>query len=91
MSYNKNQEAIDKYYQDNYDRLREEFVDYLVEEGGYSRFVAEESNDWFDEWLEKDYLNMCKFALYTGLRLEEVLSIKKENIKSQYFFNTINH
>jgi hypothetical protein len=45
MSYNKNQEAIDKYYQDNYDRLREEFVDYLVEEGGYSRFVAEESND----------------------------------------------
>ena len=60
MSYNKNQEAIDKYYQDNYDRLREEFVDYLVEEGGYSRFVAEESNDWFDEWLEKDFTEYMK-------------------------------
>mgnify|MGYP003562867909 CR=1 len=71
MSYNKNQEAIDKYYQDNYDRLREEFVDYLVEEGGYSRFVAEESNDWFDEWLEKDYLNTLNY-----------LSPKSDNGKS---------
>lgn len=41
------------------------------------------------EIIEKDYLNMCKFALYTGLRLEEVLSIKKENIKDNLIHVTL--
>ena len=35
----------------------------------------------FSSDMEKPYLNMCRIALYTGLRVEEVLSIKKDNIK----------
>lgn len=46
---------IDKFYEENYDTLRKDFEDYLVEEADYPRLVAEESNDWFAEWLEKEY------------------------------------
>ncbi len=35
----------------------------------------------FNSNLEKEYKNMFKFGLYTGLRIEEVLSIKKMNVK----------
>jgi len=35
----------------------------------------------FKSNIEQDYLNMCKVALYAGLRIEEVLSIKKEDIQ----------
>ena len=41
------------------------------------------------EIIEKDYLNMCKFAIYTGLRLEEILSIKKEDIKDNFIHVTL--
>ena len=36
--------------------------------------------------IESDYINMYKVALYCGLRLEEVLSIKKENIKDNFIY-----
>jgi len=35
----------------------------------------------FNSDIEKEYLNMCKIALYTGLRVEELLTLKKEDIK----------
>ncbi len=39
--------------------------------------------------IEKEYLNMCKFALYTGLRLAEILSIKKTDIKDSFINLTL--
>ena len=44
-------------------------------------YTQEELDKIFSSEIEKDYLNMCKFAIYTGLRIEEILSIKKEDIK----------
>jgi len=40
----------------------------------------------FNSDMEKPYLNMCRIALYCGLRIEEVLSIKKENIKDNLIY-----
>ena len=40
----------------------------------------------FESDMEKPYLNMCRIALYCGLRIEEVLSIKKENIKDNLIY-----
>ena len=34
--------------------------------------------------MEIDYINMCKVALYCGLRISEVLSIKKEDIQDGF-------
>jgi len=44
-------------------------------------YTSEELDKIFSSNMDKEYLNMCKVALYSGLRIEEVLSIKKENIK----------
>ena len=48
--------TLEKYLEENYDTLRKEYEDHLVEEWGYSRLSAQESNDGWEEWLEKDYL-----------------------------------
>ncbi len=44
-------------------------------------YTSEELDKIFSSNMDKVYLNMCRVALYSGLRIEEVLSIKKENIK----------
>ena len=44
-------------------------------------YTKQELEQIFTSNLEIDYLNMCKVALYSGLRIEEVLSLKKEDIK----------
>jgi len=44
-------------------------------------YTQEELENIFNSNIEKNYLNMCKIALYTGLRLEELLTLKKEDIK----------
>ena len=44
-------------------------------------YTMQELESIFTSDLEQDFKNMCKVALYTGLRIEEVLSIKKEDIK----------
>lgn len=44
-------------------------------------YLKEDLDNIFNSKIEKIYLNMCKFSLYTGLRIEEVLSIKKEDIQ----------
>ena len=48
--------TLEKYLEENYDTLRKEYEDHLVDSGRYSRASAEESNDGWEEWLEKDYL-----------------------------------
>ena len=40
--------------------------------------------------MEKEYINLCKFSLYCGLRIEEVLSIKKKNIKDNLIYIDLN-
>jgi len=42
----------------------------------------------FESKMEKVYLDLCKFTIYTGLRLEEVLSIKKEDIQDNFIHVT---
>jgi len=49
-------------------------------------YSEEELQEIFNSDIEKEYLNMCKVALYTGFRIEEVLSIKKENIKDNLIY-----
>ena len=44
-------------------------------------YTGEELDRIFSSNMGKEYLNMCRVALYSGLRIEEVLSIKKKNIK----------
>ena len=44
-------------------------------------YSNEELTQIFNSNMDKEYLNMCRVALYSGLRIEEVLSIKKKNIK----------
>lgn len=39
-------------------------------------FTEEELKTIFNSKMDLDYINMCKVSLYTGLRVEEVLSIK---------------
>ena len=42
------------------DGLRDRFEDYLVDECWYSTYVAEESDDWRDEWIE-EYAIYCEW------------------------------
>jgi len=58
----------------------------LMEEKGTNKeeYSKKDLDLIFSSDMEKPYLNMCKVALYTGLRIEEVLSIKKENIKDNF-------
>jgi integrase len=44
-------------------------------------YTPQELESIFNSDLEKEYINMCKFAIYTGLRIQEILSIKKSEIK----------
>ena len=37
------------------DGLRDRFEDFLVDECWYSTYVAEESDDWRDEWIDEEY------------------------------------
>ncbi|AOO63826.1 tyrosine-type recombinase/integrase [Sulfurospirillum halorespirans] len=50
------------------------------EESEKIEYSQEDIDKIFNSKMEKVYLNMCKFTIYTGLRLEEVLSVKKEDI-----------
>ena len=49
-------------------------------------YSEKELNLIFNSDMEKSYLNMCRIALYCGLRIEEVLSIKKENIQDNIIY-----
>lgn len=49
-------------------------------------FSSEDLDNIFSSAIEIDYINMCKVALYCGLRIEEVLSIKKENITENFIY-----
>ncbi|MEA2017250.1 MAG: tyrosine-type recombinase/integrase [Campylobacterota bacterium] len=53
-------------------------------------FTEEELKTIFKSDMDKEYINMCKISLYTGLRIEEVLSIKKENIKDNLIHIDLN-
>jgi len=50
------------------------------EESEKIEYSSEDLNKIFNSKMEKVYFNLCKFTIYTGLRLEEVLSVKKEDI-----------
>jgi integrase len=52
-----------------------------TKETNKKEYTSEELSTIFNSDIDKEYKNMCKVALYAGLRIEEVLSIKKENIK----------
>lgn len=45
----------DQWINNNYSKLRKDFEDELVHEWGYLRFVAENCNDWRDEFVDKEY------------------------------------
>lgn len=49
--------TIEQYVEENYSELRSEFVEFLVSECGYSRHVAEESDDGFDARVLESYNN----------------------------------
>ena len=55
----------------------------LIEEKGTIKeeYTEKDLELLFSSDMDKSYLNMCKMALYAGLRIQEVLSIKKVNIK----------
>lgn len=57
------QRALDNWEENNQDKLRSLFEDYLVEECCYSRSAAEESNDWYDTRLKE------QFKIYNGVNL----------------------
>ncbi len=50
--------TFEEFKEANRDTLRSEFADYLVSECGYARYVAEESDDGFEEWALEYYNNM---------------------------------
>lgn len=54
------------------------------EESEKIEYSSEDLDKIFNSKMEKVYLNMCKFTVYTGLRLEEVLSVKKEDIQDNF-------
>jgi len=54
------------------------------EESEKIEYSNEDLDKIFNSKMEKVYLNMCKFTIFTGLRLEEVLSIKKEDIQDNF-------
>lgn len=37
------------------DQVREHFIDFLVDECDYPRYVAEESDDWWEEYRDEEY------------------------------------
>ena len=39
----------------NYDIIRSIYIDELIENGDYPRHIAEETNDWRDEFVDKEY------------------------------------
>lgn len=49
--------TIEQYVEENYSELRSEFVEFLVSECGYSRHVAEESDDGWNEFVLESYNN----------------------------------
>ena len=49
-------------------------------------YTDEELSQIFNSDMEKEYIHMAKVALYCGLRIEEVLSLKKEDIKDDMIF-----
>ena len=59
------------------------------EESDKIEYSSEDLTKIFTSNMEKSYLNMCKFALYTGARLEEILSIKKEDVKDNFIHITL--
>ena len=58
MKKDKNIVTFEEFKEANWDTLRSEFTDYLVSECGYARYVAEESDDWFEE-RALEYYNNC--------------------------------
>lgn len=50
-------QTLEEYTNANYDILRSEFVEFLISECGYSRYVAEESDDGFQEFVLESYKN----------------------------------
>lgn len=59
------------------------------EESDKIEFSPEDLVKIFSSSMEKTYINMCKFALYSGARLEEILSIKKEDIENNFIQITL--
>ena len=59
------------------------------EESDKIEYSSEDLTKIFSSNMEKSYFNMCKFALYTGARLEEILSIKKEDVKDNFIHITL--
>lgn len=48
MSYN-------EWFEKNYQQLQHDFIEYLVNEFGYARQVAENCDDGRDEFIEREY------------------------------------
>ncbi|KHG33768.1 tyrosine-type recombinase/integrase [Sulfurospirillum sp. MES] len=59
------------------------------EDNSYIEYSQEELTNIFNSKMPKPYLNMCKFALYTGMRIGEVLSIKKNDIEGNFIYITL--
>lgn len=49
-------------------------------------YTLEELKKIFNSDMDLDYINMCKVSLYCGLRIEEVMSIKKVDIKDNLIY-----
>lgn len=60
----------------------------LLETKGTNKeeYTTDELKKIFESDMDLSYKNMCKVALYCGLRIEEVLSLKKENIKDNLLY-----
>ncbi len=52
-------------------------------------YTKAELENIFNSNIEKEYLNICKVALYTGFRFEEILSLKKKDIKDNFIYLTL--
>jgi len=52
-------------------------------------YTPEELTKIFNSNMDINYLNMCKVALYSGFRIEEVLSIKKQDIEDNLIHITL--
>jgi len=52
-------------------------------------YTKAELENIFNSNIEKEYKNMYKIALYTGFRLEEILSLKKKDIKDNFIHLTL--
>lgn len=60
----------------------------LIESKGTIKeeYSSEDLLQIFNSNWEQDYINMCKVALYAGLRIEEVLSLKKIDVKDNMIY-----